>query len=187
MFTGYNVNAHKAVTILNNAVHYCVRWTSTPPTALAKTCNIQELNDILKNFEKCPLCGGWQLTDNWQFYIHILWILIFTSPGLILFLTLFFIFYCVLHSQAPFYGSFWHVLFSLLFWIYTFVASETVFYLFFCEQDKLVVETILKRSKYGNIKSMKYDAVYVMECILLRMKSEETCLHLNKEKMLPLL
>lgn len=59
VFTGYNVSAHKAVTILNNAVHYCVRGKSTTPSFLAETCrNMQELNDILKNFENCPLCGG---------------------------------------------------------------------------------------------------------------------------------
>ena len=50
----------------------------------------------------------------------------------------------------------------------------------------MVIETILKRSKYGNIKSMKFDAGFVMQCVLLRIKSKATYLHLKKEKILPL-
>lgn len=50
----------------------------------------------------------------------------------------------------------------------------------------MVIETILKRSKYGNIKSMKYNSGFVMDCVLLHMKDKATYVHLRKTKMLPL-
>ena len=54
------------------------------------------------------------------------------------------------------------------------------------KQEKIIIETILKRSKFGNSKSMKFDAGFVMDCVLLRIKSKSTYLHLRKAKLLPL-
>ena len=50
----------------------------------------------------------------------------------------------------------------------------------------MVIEKILKKSQYGNTKSMKYDAGFVMQCLLLRMKNKSTYEHLRKEKLMPL-
>ena len=59
VFTNYKVETHKAVRILDKSVHYYVRGHLTTPSFLAETCrNLQELNDILKNFDACSLCEG---------------------------------------------------------------------------------------------------------------------------------
>ena len=56
---GDNVVAQRAIRLIENVVKYCVNGHSAEPNFLAQTCqSLQELNDILKNFDACPLCEG---------------------------------------------------------------------------------------------------------------------------------
>lgn len=48
------------------------------------------------------------------------------------------------------------------------------------------MNTVLKRSSFGNVKSMKYDSEFWMECVLLRIKSKAAYQSLRTSKLLPL-
>ena len=48
------------------------------------------------------------------------------------------------------------------------------------------METIIKQSKVKNSKSMRYEAEWLLECMLLRIKSPSVYEHLRKTKLVPL-
>ncbi|KAI9565054.1 hypothetical protein GHT06_008801 [Daphnia sinensis] len=53
-------------------------------------------------------------------------------------------------------------------------------------QELLVIKTILKKAECKNGKSMRYDPEFLLECILLRIKSKAAYDHLKQQKLLPL-
>ncbi|KAK4021680.1 hypothetical protein OUZ56_003590 [Daphnia magna] len=53
-------------------------------------------------------------------------------------------------------------------------------------QELLVVKTILKKAECKNVRSMRYDPDFFLECIMLRIKSKAAYDHLKLQKLLPL-
>ena len=53
-------------------------------------------------------------------------------------------------------------------------------------QELLVVRTILKKAECKNKKSMRYDPDFLLECVMLRIKSKKAYDHLKLQKLLPL-
>jgi hypothetical protein len=50
----------------------------------------------------------------------------------------------------------------------------------------MVIQTILKKASYNNSRSMRYDTDFLMECLLLRIRSKQAYLKIRERKLLPL-
>ena len=70
-------------------------------------------------------------------------------------------------------------------WTTMMVCSSVTFISRFF-QEKLIVNTILKRCGSKSMTSMRYDTEFLMECLLLRIKSKKAYDHLKTAKILPL-
>ena len=56
----------------------------------------------------------------------------------------------------------------------------------FCLQEQMVVKAIFNKAKCSSAHRIRYDADFVMECLLLRIKCKAAYNHLRDQKILPL-
>lgn len=61
-------------------------------------------------------------------------------------------------------------------------------YVYFCLLEKLVVKTILAKSRCNekNCKDMKYEEEWLLECLLVRVKTPAVYDHLRENNIIPL-